>query len=115
MLELCEYPCLLPWRPALRVCRVVGVVCGRKTGQGREAKLCECVRVKPVIRGERIVDLDTRSVMRLRLRVVVVRLVQWLPRNASNVPAEGEQECIDGLEFLWRPNTVIRRTLTHSR
>jgi len=50
---------------ALRVCGVVGVVGDRKTGQGREAELCERVRVKPVIRGERIVDLDTRSVMRL--------------------------------------------------
>jgi hypothetical protein len=75
-----------------------------EAGQGRETKLCKCVRVEPVIWGERIVDLDTGSGLRLGVRVVVMRVVQRLPGNASNVPAEGEQECIDGLKFLWRPN-----------
>ena len=76
-----------------------------KAGQGRETKLCECVRVEPVLWGERIVDLDTRSGVGLGVRVVVMRLVQGLPEMASNVPnIKGEQERIDGLKFLWRPN-----------
>ena len=54
-------------------------MCGSKAGQGRETKLCECVRVDPVLWGERIVDLDTGSGMRLGVRVVVMRLVQGLP------------------------------------
>ena len=83
---------------------MVGVVHGRKARQGRETKLCERIRVEPVFRGERVVDLDTRSVMGLRVQVVVVRLVQWLPGDASDVPAKGEQEGIDGLEFFWGPN-----------
>ena len=42
--------------------------------------------------------------MRVRVQVVVMRVVQRLPGNTSNVPAKGKQERINGLKLLWRPN-----------
>jgi len=55
-------------------------MCSSKAGQGRETKLCECVRVEPVLWGERIVDLDTRSGVGLG----VGKLAMSLPRASKN-------------------------------